>query len=260
MSETQNQHSGGTDIDSNVFQHREVRGACDCPIHTANPEPFTAPLGLRFHDHVHIEEIKKSTAEGIYQAHHSYMDYVPEVNLSHHGIYYQDQLVGAITYRYPLISKKKLRYGSDGGLIPEEMSIDQLPPELQSRARSIIPRVSEDIEKTEIISGDEIIEAARICIGVDMPNLASAALARSQDRFIEKYGNRDIQVLLTWVRGDFSGSMVRALRDKGWTCTGFSTPNQASNRESKPIRERIKWRFLCPVEKISSQSTLSKWG
>jgi len=42
--------------------------------------------------------------------------------------------------------------------------------------------------------------------------------------------------------------MLRALRDKGWTCTGYREPGQASNRVDNPIRERYKWRFLCPVQ------------
>ena len=33
--------------------------------------------------------------------------------------------------------------------------------------------------------------------------------------------------------------MVRALLDKGWTCTGYREPGQASNREGKPILERL---------------------
>jgi hypothetical protein len=82
------------------FQH-QCRSACQCPIH-ADGEPFTAPLGLQFADHVTVEAIQRETAAAIYEAHHSYMDSLPSVNLVHHGIRFQDNLVGAITYRYPV--------------------------------------------------------------------------------------------------------------------------------------------------------------
>nr|WP_225307767.1 MULTISPECIES: hypothetical protein [unclassified Haloarcula] len=109
------------------------------------------------------------------------------------------------------------------------------------------------------VAGDTIVEAARICLGVRMPNLASAALACSQERFLAG-DDRDTRFLLTWVRSDYDGAMVRALKDKGWTCTGYREPGQASNREDKPIREHYKWRFLCPVETAREQSTLARWS
>jgi hypothetical protein len=40
------------------------------------------------------------------------------------------------------------------------------------------------------IRGDELVEAARICIGVNFPNLAAAALARSMERFVCRHGRR----------------------------------------------------------------------
>ncbi|WP_246989772.1 hypothetical protein [Halorientalis marina] len=100
----------------------------------------------------------------------------------------------------------------------------------------------------------------RICLGVRMPNLASAALARSQERFVADCADQEGTLfLLTWVRADYDGAMVRALRDKGWTCTGFAETSEASNCEDKPIRKRWKWRFLCPVEQVKQQSTLTDW-
>ena len=41
------------------FQHQS-RSACHCPIH-ADAEPFTAPLGLRFADHVTGDPIQRET-------------------------------------------------------------------------------------------------------------------------------------------------------------------------------------------------------
>nr|WP_221886749.1 hypothetical protein [Halorientalis persicus] len=152
------------------------------------------------------------------------MDSVPRTNLVHHGLCYQDQLLGAITWRYPLI--RSLEY--DGTRY----------------------------------EGDEIVEAARICIGVDFPNLASAALARSMERFVRRHGRRrGIRLLLTFVRADFDGSMIKALRDKGWDCAGKTEPGQAGNRPDKQIRERPKWRFLCEVaaESEREQTSLARW-
>jgi hypothetical protein len=103
---------------------------------------------LRFAERVHIESIPRHVAGAIYEAHHSYMDDVPQTNLVHHRLSYQGQLMGAITWRYPLI--RSLEYNGTQ------------------------------------YKGDEIVEAARICIGVDFPNLASAALARPIVRYFQR--------------------------------------------------------------------------
>jgi len=184
----------------------------------------TVPLGCSFADHVTVEPIPQHVAGDIYAAHHSYMPDVPTVNLEHHGLLFQGQLVGAITYRFPLI--RALEY--DG----------------------------------RAYSGDEIVEAARICLGVRMPNLASAALAASQERFVRDHARRrGVALLLTFVRADYDGAMIRALRDKGWELAGKTTPSQAGNRPEKAIRERAKWRFLCPVDDAGGEQVgLGRWG
>ncbi|MBX0288573.1 hypothetical protein [Haloarcula salinisoli] len=240
------------------FQHQPTP-SCSCPIHD-HGQPFTAPFGIRFADHVDVDPISRETASAVYEAHHSYMDSLPSVNIAHHGVYFQGALVGAITWRYPLISRKRIRYGVAGQLHPEPLDIDPLPKRLRPTARRILLSTDEPVVDSEVVAGDTIVEAARICIGVRMPNLASAALARAQERFVRDHADEDVRFLLTWVRADFDGAMVRALRDKGWTCTGYREPGQASNREDKPIRERYKWRFLCPVENIREQSTLDRWS
>jgi len=244
--------------DRESFQYQPAI-SCSCPIH-AHEEPFTAPLGIRFADHVEVSPIARETAAAVYEAHHSYMDSLPSVNLAHHGVYFQGALVGAITWRYPLISRKRIRYGVDGQLRPEPLEIDDLPKSLGPTARRVLPSTEVPVVDSEVVAGDTIVEAARICLGVRMPNLASAALARAQERLVREYEDCGIRFLLTWVRADFDGAMVRALRDKGWTCTGYREPGQASNREDKPIRERYKWRFLCPVKRIREQSTLARWS
>ncbi len=123
----------------------------------------------------------------------------------------------------------------------------------------MLPSTDTPVVDSEVVSGDSLVEAARICMGVRMPNLASAALARSQEHFLQS-DDRNTRFLLTWVRSDYDGAMVRALQDKGWTCTGYREPGQATNREDKPIRERYKWRFLCPVDTAREQSTLARWS
>ncbi|WP_135822998.1 hypothetical protein [Halostella litorea] len=206
------------------FHQDDLGPDCDCPIHRDRERPpVTVPLGSAFADHVTVEPIPQHVAGDIYAAHHSYMPDVPTVNLAHHGLLFQDQLVGAITYRFPLI--RALEY--DG----------------------------------REYAGDEIVEAARICLGVRMPNLASAALAASQERFVRDHARRrGVALLLTFVRADYDGAMIRALRDKGWERAGKTTPSQAGNRPEKAIRERAKWRFLCPVDdSIGQQSGLSLW-
>jgi len=209
---------------SGRFHQRDTGPDCDCPIHRDRDRlPVTVPLGRRFADHVAVEPIPQHVAGDIYAAHHSYMPDLPSVNLTHHGLLFQGQLVGAITYRFPLI--RKLTY--DG----------------------------------REYCGDEIVEAARICLGVRMPNLASAALATSQERFVRDHARRrGVALLLTFVRADYDGAMIRALRDKGWERTGKTTPSQAGNRPAKAIRERAKWRFLCPVDKQGGeQAGLGRW-
>jgi len=211
-------------IRSTGFQYTPTPDGCSCPIHREG-QPVTAPLGLGFAERVHIESIPRHVAGAIYEAHHSYMDDIPRTNLVHHGLCYQDQLLGAITWRYPLI--RSLEY--DGTRF----------------------------------EGDEIVEAARICIGVDFPNLASAALARSMERFVRRHGRRrGVRLLLTFVRADFDGSMIKALRDKGWHCAGKTDPGQAGNRPDKQIREQPKWRFLCevPAESDREQASLGRWS
>ena len=153
------------------------------------------------------------------------MDDVPRTNIVHHGLCYQDQLLGAITWRHPLI-------------------------------RTL------DYEDTRY-HGDEIVEAARVCIGVDFLNLASAALARSMEQFIRRHARRrGIRLLVTFVRANFDGSMIKALRDKGWHCNGQTDPEQAGNRPDKTIRDHPKWRFLCevPTPRKCEQTTFEQWS
>lgn len=98
------------------------------------------------------------------------------------------------------------------------------------------------------ISASHITEAARVAIGVDMPNLASAGLAKSQDCFLANNQRRyGIRLLVSYVRGDFEGSMFAALRGKGWFLDATVEGHQAGNRPETAIRDDTKDRWLCPV-------------
>jgi hypothetical protein len=248
-----------------TFHHVKQDDGCPCPVHRQQQsDPFTAPLGMEFADDVSVETISARRAAAIYEHHHSYKDSVPEVNVTHHGLKYQGNLVGAITWRFGLGGKRAVRWDEDGDLLARPKSpsdYEELPAECRQTAHRIIPDVDmEDIESREVRYGDDFLIAARICLAVRMPNLASAALARSQEKVVTGYcESNDVDFLLTFVRGDFTGAMIRALRDKGWTCTGWSDPSEASNRDPLPIRDRYKWRFVCPVETVKKQSTLTDW-
>lgn len=185
--------------------------SCDCPIHRGEVAQ-RLPLGIDFADRVTVREIEKETAGEIYEAHHSYMPSVPMVNKVHHGIELDGKLVGAITYRHPLLRCIGADDGSRYGL-------------------------------TQQYSGEKVIEVNRICIGVGMKNLASCGLATSQDEFLSNHADK-YGLLMTFIRIDHTGSMLRALVDKGWHHGGISTANQAGNREEKEIREWDKIRWL----------------
>jgi hypothetical protein len=188
---------------------------------------FTAPLGKSFAKKIDIQEIEREEAGRLYEQHHGYMASVPNKNLSHHGITYQGNLVGAITYRYPLLSLKRVFLCANGQPLPEPRSEAEirssLPEELHETAIDTLEldRVDEkEVAETRVVAGDHFVSAARICIGVDMANLASASLAHSQERFVvddQCADEDDIEYLRTFVRADFDGTMIHALRDKGWT-------------------------------------------
>jgi hypothetical protein len=259
---------------SSKFHHRSTDEndavGCSCPIHRGrNRDPFTAPLGKSFASEIGVETIDRDEAGELYEQHHGYMPSVPQANVAHHGITYQDNLVGAITYRYALMRHKKIHLCANGNPLPQprtEQEIrDKLPERLHQTALDTLEldRIDEgDVAETRVVDGDHFMEAARICVGVDMANLASASLAHSQEKFVvadDCEGEEDIEYLLTFVRSDFDGAMIRALRDKGWTCVGWTRPSQASNREDKEIREHRKWTFVCPVENIHEQQSLREW-
>ena len=235
------------------FQYDETSGDCRCPIHNANSRPFTAPLGYRFANDIEARRITESTAVRVYDSHHSYMDgsEMHSANFGHFGIYYQSQLVGAVTFRAPL-GRRRIDWGEGGNVVPRpksELKLESLPSPVSERAQEFIdPPEKQEIATSAVLGGTEIVELNRICIGVDMPNLASAGVAQCQEAFLQSDNcPEDIRYYLTMVRSDFDASMIRALRDKGWTLRSVSTPSEPGNRESKEIHGEYKWVWVCPA-------------
>jgi hypothetical protein len=109
------------------------------------------------------------------------------------------------------------------------------------------------------VSGESIIEVARVCIGVDMPNLASAGLRHSQKRFERHYAaENNIKLLVTFVRSDYDGGMIRALKSAGWKHDGTRETSQPSNRENAEIHEYDKERWLYHLDiDATTQTTLT---
>ena len=95
---------------------------------------------------------------------------------------------------------------------------------------------------------DEYLEVARVTVAIDMPNLASCAMAQSQDRFKTTYAAKNgIGLLVTFVHEDWDGSMFKALRGKGWQFDGVSKGHQAGNRAENAIRDVDKDRWICEL-------------
>jgi hypothetical protein len=241
---------------------------CNCPIHrNRTHRPFTAPLGMGFADQVSVEPIRRSAAVDVYNCHHSYMDgdSLHPASDWHHGIYYRDQLLGAITYGYSLASRKNLYFDDDGKLLPEPLSKTDirrdLPEQYHSRAFELFDLIDEEeIAECRTVVGNKIVSAERICLAEQMPNLASAGLARSQEAFYRSHDcPTEAEYLSTYVLADFPGSMIRALRDKGWRLVSYTEGKPPSNRQTYEIHHRPKWCFICPIEQIVEQCTLSEW-
>ena len=226
MATEQSQLPSDSTADQSLYTERTDRHECSCPIHEDGVPP-TVPLGFEFGDEVWVEEIDRSLAERIYRAHHSYRPDTPETNIVHHGIYYEGHLMGAITWRQPLLNGPKF------GVLPNGQ----------------LTRDYDEAVETFKSNAGGYCEAARICIGVRFQNLASCGLARSMDAFLEEHADRlDAKWLLTFIREDHVGSMLKALYDKGWQWVGMTRPKAPpSNRESEDIHKWKKQRWVYPV-------------
>lgn len=248
------------------FQYTETSGECNCPIHRGESRPFTAPLGYRFADDVSAREITEAKAKRVYESHHSYMSRkgMHSANFCHYGIFYQDQLMGAVTFRAPL-GTRRIDWDDNGQVVPRpagELSLSSLPSPVSERAQRFIdPPTEDEIADSAVLGGTEIVELNRICIGVDMPNLASAGVSRCQEKFLQSEScPNDVRYFMTMVRADFDASMIRALRGKGWTLRSVSTPSEPGNRESKDIHDEFKWVWICPATVAHTQEAITDWS
>jgi hypothetical protein len=221
---------------------------------------------MEFSSDIETREINRKKACEVYEYHHSYMsgDDVHPAAIAHYGIFYQDRLVGAITFRTAFGKRRKIHFDDNGDMVPRpegNLKLHTLPDEIETRAKRFMdPPADDKIAYDENYGGTEIIEVSRICIGVNMPNLASCALAAASDAFVRSDEcPDDTKYLMTMVRADFSASMIKALKDRGWTLRNVSSPSQAGNRKHKSIRERYRWVWVCPAEKITHQHTLTEY-
>jgi len=93
---------------------------------------------------------------------------------------------------------------------------------------------------------EHIREVARVAIAHDTPNLASCAMSKAQDKFLEERGD-GIKLLVTYIREDYDGSMFKALKGKGWEYDGYSIGHAPGNRQKHDIHNWNKERWVCSV-------------
>jgi len=92
----------------------------------------------------------------------------------------------------------------------------------------------------------DIREVSRVCIAHDTPNLASCAMGKAQDTFVDEYGS-EFELLVTYIREDYNGSMFKALGGKGWEYEGISEGQAPGNRETRAIHDWDKVRWVCEI-------------
>lgn len=100
------------------------------------------------------------------------------------------------------------------------------------------------------VEKDDMVEVARVCVGVDIPNLASCMLAKSQDRFLARWGVvHGVELLISMVRSDYEGSMFAGLEGKGWQHLREARSGRSGNRDYTGIEDEDKELWVCPVER-----------
>lgn len=163
-----------------------------------------------FRNRVTIDDIRKRDAHEIYRKHHEYLPYAIDASPVRHGIFLDDFVVGAISYSNP--------FGS-------HYEVADIP-----------------VSEAMVIS--------RICITLDLHNLASCALSKSQDIFERDYAESEsIKLLITYIKEGYEGTMLKALTDKGWTKDPDheTQTHQPSNKEQRDIWEESKSRWYCKL-------------
>lgn len=173
------------------------------------------PPGYSFADELTVEPIDKRLAERIHQEHHSYMPYLDRVCICHYTGHFRDHIAGVVSFAMPR------REAPIGGVAPTD-----------------------------------IAEVARVTVCLDMDNLASCLMAAVQDKFVNHHARRlGVGLLLTFVHGEYHGSMFRALHDKGWRYDGPAKPAPSGNRENREIQSTQKERWVCPLETPCHEQT-----
>ena len=170
------------------------------------PEPY--PLGWPIQDHIEVDTIPKKLANQVHMAHHSYVHEPKHNAVYNHGVFLDNELVGAISYGYLLASEPIHGYESDEYIEVSRVTIANDTPNLASCSMAQ--------------SQQEFIE--------------------------EYAKNNDIGLLVTYVHEDWEGSMFKALRGLGWEHDGhIAEGHQAGNRREREIREYDKKRWVCEL-------------
>ena len=96
----------------------------------------------------------------------------------------------------------------------------------------------------------KIREVARVCIVNETPNLASCAMAKAQDKFLADRGE-GIELLITYVREGWNGTMFAALKSKGWerdtVVEGKNRGPHHGESEIHDIYKADKERWVCEL-------------
>ena len=95
-----------------------------------------------------------------------------------------------------------------------------------------------------------IREVARVCLVNETPNLASCSMAKAQDEFLDDHGE-GIDLLITYVREGWAGTMFAALKSKGWerdaTVEGKGRGPHHGDSEVHDIYKADKTRWVCEL-------------
>lgn len=191
------------------FENSTDPDECNCPVHGYFASPPPRlPCGISFADRVDVRPIPFDVAGEIYKAHHSYLP----------------------------------SYRTSGAPVHHGI---YLSDELVGAITYAYMLCSDPILG---VDPDRVMAVARVCIVNRTPNLASAALARSQKKFVDDYGDdENIRLLTSFVVEGLDGSMFAALRGLGWRRGRWRRGKTASNRPDNEVRSGRKRRWFCVV-------------
>ena len=169
--------------------------------------PGELPLGVPIEHRISVKNIDNRTATRVYESHHSYVN-SGRNGVVHHGVYLDDQLVGAITYDYMLASHEIHGVPSD-----------------------------EYIEVARVCIAHDTPNLASCGMAKSQKKFVN-----------EYANEHNIKLLVSYVREDYKGSMFAALKGLGWHHDGhIAKGHQAGNRPHREIREWDKKRWVCEL-------------